>query len=187
MEKKGIICFETGQFASHRTDDEFYAKPLLDFIKDAWDVDVIYRQIATLQELEFYLKQIGKESFLKKYGIIYLSFHGSKGAINLKGTGNVTLDYLMETVAHYNSFYDRHVHFSSCETLKIDEADIKDFKRNTGAASVSGYTKVVDSVSAYINELAYFDQIMRFKSLSTIKEHMSNYQNQLDKLGFTLF
>ena len=31
--EKGIICFETGEFAKYRTDNQFAALPLLEFMK----------------------------------------------------------------------------------------------------------------------------------------------------------
>lgn len=184
--EKGIICFETGQF-NRRTENEFYALPLLEFLKSARGINFIYRSIATLQDLRFYFEQIGKSSYKNKYGIVYFSFHGSPETIYLPGSGNIPLSTIMEEAAATQAFKDCHIHFSACETLNCEDTVIRDLKRNTGAKSVSGYSEEVDSVLAYINELAYFDQLFRFSSKATIKKHMEDYQTQLEKLGFCIY
>ena len=89
-------------------------------------------------------------------------------------------------VEPYKSFSNRHIHFSSCETLKCDEEIIRRFKREVGARTISGYTEEVDSTAAFINVLAYFHQIFKYTSIATYKKHMADYQNQLNKLGFTI-
>ncbi|MBD5234661.1 MAG: hypothetical protein HDS65_10895 [Bacteroidales bacterium] len=187
--RKGIICLETGEFEKYRTEDQFKAQPLLEFMKQAKIIDdYIYRQIATRQELEYYLKKIGDKHYLNKYGVVYFSFHGEPENICLSqnGKNNVSFEDIAEMVAPYDSFKDRHIHFSSCETLNCEDAVIKQFKRNTGAKSVSGYTEEVDVVGAFINELAYFHQIFSDWTMYTVKKHMSDYQKQLCKLGFTI-
>jgi hypothetical protein len=185
--EKGIICFETGEFAKYRTENQFYALPLLQFLESTMDIKYIYRQIATFEELRYYMKIIGAKHFQNDFGVVYFSFHGCPGSIALKGTGNISLDMLAEESAGNESLLGRHVHFSSCETLKCDEEDIMYFKRNVGAKTVSGYTKEVDATQAYINEILYFNQIFRYSTVQTIKKHMENLQSEINKLGFQIY
>lgn len=186
--ENGIICFETGDFKKYNTTNEFYALPLLEFMKNEMGIEFIYRQVATRQELEFYLKKIGDKHFKNKYNVVYFSFHGRPENIFLTHDerSNVSLDDLAEMGAPYESFLDQHIHFSSCETLDCDDSLIKTFKRNVGAKTVSGYTKCVNTTPAFINEFAYFHQIFTFNTLTTIKKHMENYDVQLSKLGFKI-
>ena len=181
----GIICFETGQFRSYNTDNEFYALPLLQYLESAWHVDYIYRQIASIEDFKYYFQKISQERFRQKYGIIYFSFHGSQMSIQLP-EGDVSLDEIGEIAKSCGAFEGRHIHFSSCETLNCDEAVIKRFKRLTKAETVSGYTTRVDSVKSSVNELAYFDQIFNYNTVGTVAKHMRNYQEILDKLGFRI-
>ncbi len=182
--KKGIICFETGEFESYRTEYPFHALPLLQFLKSTMGVEFIYRQIATFEELKYYMKVIGARN---DYGVVYFSFRGSPGNITLKGTGDIPLEMLAEETAGNEALLGRHVHFGSGDTLKCDEEEIVAFKRNVGARSVSGYTKVVDTTQTYINEMLYFHQIFRFSTVQTIKKHMEDYQPEIDKLGFQVY
>lgn len=186
--EKGIICFETGEFAKNSTENQFVALPLLEFMKQAMEIDFIYRQIATRQELEYYLKKIGEKRFQNKYDVVYFSFHGEPGNLCLTQNGKrrISFDDLVEMAVPHESFLHRHIHFSSCETLNCDEELIRRFKRNVGAKTVSGYTESVDSTAAFINELAYFHQIFLYSTVATYKKHMADYQQQLNKLGFTI-
>ncbi|MDE6229155.1 MAG: hypothetical protein K2M40_05140 [Muribaculaceae bacterium] len=187
--ERGIICFETGEFAQRRTENEFYALPLLQFLESALGIPYIYRQIATRQELEYYLNKIGEQHYHNKFGVVYFSFHGEPENICLRRNGhdNISLEDLAEMGAISEAFKDRHVHFSTCETLNCEDAIIKRFKRNVGAKSISGYTKCVDATAAYINELAYMHQIFQYDTITTLKKHMADYQAQLNKLGFTIY
>lgn len=175
---KGIICFETGEFAKYSTKNQFAALPLLEFMKQAMSIDYIYRQIATRQELEYYLKKIGDKRFQNNFDVIYFCFHGEPGSLFLTQNGKslVSLDDLAEMAAPYESFLHRHIHFGSCETLNCDDEIIRRFKRNVGAKTVSGYTESVDSTAAFINELAYFHQIFLYSTVATYKKHMEDYQ-----------
>lgn len=186
--EKGIICFETGEFAKYSTKNQFAALPLLEFMKQAMSIDYIYRQIATRQELEYYLKKIGDKRFQNNFDVIYFCFHGEPGSLCLTQNGKnlVSFDDLAEMAAPYESFLHRHIHFGSCETLNCDDEIIRRFKRNVGAKTVSGYTESVDSTAAFINELAYFHQIFLYSTVATYKKHMEDYQQQLNKLGFTI-
>lgn len=176
--EKGIICFETGEFAKYSTKNQFAALPLLEFMKQAMSIDYIYRQIATRQELEYYLKKIGDKRFQNNFDVIYFCFHGEPGSLFLTQNGKslVSLDDLAEMAAPYESFLHRHIHFGSCETLNCDDEIIRRFKRNVGAKTVSGYTESVDSTAAFINELAYFHQIFLYSTVATYKKHMEDYQ-----------
>ncbi len=121
--EKGIICFETGEFAKYSTENQFAALPLLEFMKQAMGIDYIYRQIATRQELEYYLKKIGDKRFQNKFDVVYFSFHGKPENLCLTQNGKslVSLDDLAEMADPYESFIHRHIHFSSCKTLDCDD------------------------------------------------------------------
>lgn len=184
--KNGIICFETGQFRDYNTDNEFYAFPLLQYLEQARHIQYIYRQIASIEDFKYYFKKISQSRFQDKYGIIYFSFHGNSAGIQLPD-GDVSLNEIANIAAEFGAFEGRHIHFSSCETLKCNEDLIKRFKRKTKAETVSGYTTCVDCVKSSVNELAYFDQIFNYKTVGTVAKHMHNYQAILDELGFCIF
>lgn len=117
----------------------------MQYLEQAWHIPYIYRQIASVEDFKYYFKKISQLHFQSKYGIIYFSFHGDSANIQLP-TGTVSLDEIAEIAANYEAFKGRHIHFSSCETMKCEEDIIRRFKKETKAETVSGYTACMDSV-----------------------------------------
>lgn len=86
------------------------------------------------------------------------------------------------------TFTDKFVHFSSCRTFLGSNKELEHFKEETGATSISGYTKSVDCILSVINDLSYFDQIFRHKTKKTyLASAMDKYYGGLGKeLGFRI-
>ena len=42
-----------------------------------YKVPYIYRRVATLSELDYYLKEFRKKEYINNYDVLYFSFHGS--------------------------------------------------------------------------------------------------------------
>lgn len=83
---------------------------------------------------------------------------------------------------------NKFVHFSSCRTMLGIENSLEQFKINTGAAYISGYTTSVNGVLSAINDIAYFDRIFRYqKKKALVKSAMDKYyQGLCKKLGFKI-
>ena len=154
----GIICLETDwEYTRNRM--SLHTEPLLEFLGKAWKCRFIYRRVATLSELQFYLNKFNTQKNKADYPIFYLSFHGDTRSIQLEADTLVTLDELAKMAD--GCFDGRHIHFSSCCTLLGGEKQLAKFKNEVGAKSVSGYTKKVNGVLSAINDIAYIDQIFR--------------------------
>ena len=69
------------------------------------------------------------------------------------------------------------------------DKELEEFKNDTGALYLSGYTTKVDSILSAINDIAYFDQILRHQTKKAlIASAMEKYYNGLSqKLGFKIF
>ncbi len=189
----GIICIETEwEHTVESSQSSLHTKALLEFFEKSYKCDVIYRRVATRQELRYYLKRFSLKPYKEKYSILYFSFHGNTHSIILEGEKNkeMTLDELADMANEANNcFSKRTVHFSSCRTFIGSEKYIEDFKSKTGALFVSGYTTTVDSVLSAIHDIAYFDQIFRHqvKTALTASAMERYYKGLGDKLGFKMF
>ena len=183
----GIICLETEwEHTNPKNSLSIHSEPLLAFIGKAWKCKTIYRRVATLSELQFYLKKFKTKKY-NEYTIFYLSFHGNTRAIQLEGHDEIlTLDALAELAD--GCFENRHLHFSSCRTLIGSEAVLGQFKSKVKARSLSGYTKKVNGILSAINDIAYFDQILRHPiKPGYAGQSMSKYYEGLGKeLGFRI-
>jgi hypothetical protein len=187
---RGIICLETEwSFNKKKLKDDFTSEPLLKFLKSYYNIDYIYRRVATYSELSYYLKEFSKITFAK-YGIFYFSFHGEKNCIILEGEkkdeASVDLNELADISG--TAFNDKIVHFSSCRTLIGSEEPIKQFKHKTNAKIVSGYRKKVDVIQSAIHDIAYFNELQKRCKFGLVKNAMAKlYGNVEDKLGFEMY
>ena len=160
---------------------------MLRFLHEVHQIPFIYRRVATKGELAYYLKEFGKVEYQKKYSILYFSFHGDTHSIRLEGENkDISLSELYQNES--NVFTDRLVHFSSCNTMLKGENLVNEFKRNTGAKLVSGYTKKVDTMLSCIHDLSLFDTFLSYKQVPAIKRRMETvYGGLSEELGFKIY
>lgn len=195
MKKKAhnIICLEAEWlYNSNRKKERFNLKtePLLNWLKEFHQCDVIYRHILHESDLQYYLDYFkpSKRDF-KNHEIIYIACHGNEATIHLED-GNIDLDTLADMADDF--FEGRIVHFSSCKTL-ADSETAKHFKARTKARLVSGYTKSVDAMKSAIADMALFNDLMyisRNYGVITNEERSSfrkTYRSLLEELGFVAY
>ncbi len=186
-----IICLEAEwMYNSCAKSNKFNLKtePLLNWLKEYHQCNVIYRHIldkANLQHYLDYLQPKKKDS----NEIFYLACHGGEATIQLED-GSIDLDTLADMAG--NCFEGRIVHFSSCKTLSIPEAALH-FKDQTKAKLVSGYTKFVDPMKSAIADMALFNDLMyinrNFGVITNIERSRfrKTYKSLLEELGFEAY
>ncbi len=185
---KGIICIESELQITKRCHRlTLNSEPLIRFIHEMYKVPYIYRRVATLSELDYYLKEFRKKEYINNYDVLYFSFHGSTRAIQLEGEKKLlTLSDLIEIGK--DVFEDRVIHFSSCRTMLGYGEKLKEFKKISKAKSVSGYTKSVDSALSAIHDVALIDAFININQLPAVFRRMSKlYGNLEEQLGFRHF
>jgi hypothetical protein len=187
-----IICLEAEwNYNSQRKDNKFSldTKPLLNWLKEYYNCDIVYRHILTKDDLCHYITYFNTHPReFKKYDIIYIACHGWNHSICLEGEdGYIDLNELAEIADGF--FSDRIIHFGSCKTLANEEAVI-DFKNQCGARLVSGYKKSVDAMKSAIADVAYFNDLMVLKQNIGIITNAERskfrklYKPLHEKLGF---
>ena len=186
--RTGIICIETEfkVISKRKRRIDMDTESLLRFMHEGHQIPFIYRRVATKSELEYYLKQFSRPEYVKDYGILYFSFHGWTHSIYLEGDKvELTLNDLAEIGG--SVFENRLVHFSSCFTLRGSSAITEDFKNESGAKFVSGYSKSVDSMKSAIHDICLFDTFIRYKQTPSIINRMETVYGGLSReLGFKI-
>lgn len=186
--KHGIICIETEWQITKRANRlSLNSEPLMKYISEMYGIPYIYRRIATLGELKYYLEQFSKKEYMNNYSILYFSFHGNTNVIQLEGEKEeLQLDALLEIGG--NVFENRLVHFSSCRTLLGSSAKAENFKENSKAKILSGYTNSVDSSLSAIHDIAFFGEyLIRQKTTAIFNNLEKNFGVLEATLGFKYY
>ena len=189
-QNNGIICLETEwEHTVEKNKRSIHTKPLLEFLEKSSGCEIIYRRVATKNELQYYLRRFNLAKY-DNYSIIYLSFHGDTHSIFLEGEKGDDAVLKLSDLASLSDgvFKDRFVHFSSCRTFLGREKDLEEFKTETGAKCISGYTKKVNGILSAINDIAYFDWIFNCVTMKGLESAMDKlYSGINDELGFKIY
>ena len=185
---KKVFCLETEWDSSaKRMRDKMSVRPLLDFLDQSERVEYVFRNVASREDLKYYLKQLNYKTY-KDYQIIYLAFHGSSKSIDIPSEPNNSLSFIELADISKGVFQDRIIHFGSCKTLNTSDRIIQEFKEKTGAELISGYTKTIDFIRSAIMDIAYFSELVRITNNGTIEKRMDKlYGNLKKELGFKIF
>ena len=186
-----IICLEAEWEYTEHTDNKFSlnTQPMLNWLKESYECDIIYRRIRTKADLKHYLDYFNHnpEEFYK-YDLIYIACHGEKKALWIEGK-DISLSSLANMARGF--FADKVIHFSSCQTLS-NKLTAKEFKKNTGAKLVSGYKIPVNPQTSSICDIAYLNDILSSDDEIDITKYCdedsdfwTRYSSLLTELRFT--
>ncbi len=154
-----IFCLETEWTKSvHDMKKTSPVQSLLEFVNNTLDVPYVFRQVAVLQDFDYYIRHLEAATY-DAYDIVYLCFHGSKGSIKFADKSDYSL--LKFADDYQDLFIGRTIIFDSCSTLKLNEEDLRRVKKQTGARIMIGYTKSVDLVSSFVFELWLLNVLVR--------------------------
>ena len=124
-----IFCLETEWTQSvHDLKDKSTVLSLLEFMEGARQVPYVFRQVATLEDFDYYIRHLEAASY-SPYDIVYLCFHGMSGAI---------------------AFAERSEY--QLTDFAIEHKGIFKGKKLTGARMVIGYRKPVNFVKSFVFE-----------------------------------
>jgi hypothetical protein len=187
-----IICLEAEwEYSVENARNAFSLNtlPMLNWLKEVYDCDVIYRRIRTKADLKYYIDYFRNnvDKDFGKYDIIYFACHGEKKALWIEGQ-SIPLTTLTKWAKSF--FKDKIIHFSSCRTLS-NKIDSKHFKKECDALMVSGYQISVDATDSSIADIAIMNDILSQKDKAKTErytdresEFWQRYGSLLDELHF---
>ena len=89
--------------------------------------------------------------------ILYLGFHGKTGKVCLGSKQEFSLGALSMVLDDFCRH--RVIHFGSCSTLEMDNARLKEFRRQAGALALFGYKSDVDWLHAIAFEVLLLGEL----------------------------
>ncbi|MYG24773.1 MAG: hypothetical protein F4213_01925 [Boseongicola sp. SB0677_bin_26] len=176
---KAIYCLEGNWYGPK---DQTTVEPALTLLERNryLQVPCLHFDIATRSELAFRLKAWAKPTF-KTHTILYLGFHGEAGKVCLGSKQEFSLSDLSNVLK--DSCRHRVIHFGSCSTLEVDNARLKEFRRQTGALALFGYRSDVDWLHAIAFEVLLLGEL---QYLSFTHAGMKGLDSRLNKAAATL-
>lgn len=177
--KPGIFCLETS-WETHLADRKSVL-PILDLLHRTEDVRYIHRDVGTTEELFHYLDRWSLKGYAA-YPVLYLAFHGTKGAICISDKVHVALTDLGQALK--GKAAGRTIVFGSCDTVR-DRVAVADFRKATKAHVVCGYKRKVEWLDSAAFELILLGELTTSqKQGAAVNRIHRNYATHARRLGF---
>ena len=178
----GVFSFE-GDWEPADLTYKASVRPLLAILEQVCGGEFIHRRIGTKEELSYYINKWLQKKY-DLYTVGHFAFHGTRREIQLGGD-SVTLDQLAGMInKNRNGAAGRVIYLGSCSTLGIDEGEIEQFCKATGAKAVVGYRRVVQWIESAAFELLLLETLTHYKSMGWAKKKMNKeYGGLAERLG----
>ena len=177
---KNIACLES--LWNNDLEDRWSVRPILDVVANTYDLKLAHLTCNTEPEFSFNLRMFGKR---RSYGILYLAFHGSPGALYLADETELTLEALQELMA--SRFTDWIIHFGSCSTIAVPRQRLRSFVAETQVSMVMGYTKDIDWIESSAFDLILFQALQQYVDMGAFWRHITGaYPDLIERTGLTV-
>ena len=158
--KRGIYCLEIGEwFGSAKQTHS--VEPILQLLNRCKKNPYIHRDIATHEELVYYLQHWTQKRF-SSHPILYLAFHGTPGCLLLRRPSgrekSLPLDQVLEPLL--GACKGRFIHFGACSAVDVHGRTLNRYLRETHAIGLSGFNADVDWLDSTLFELALLDSLV---------------------------
>ena len=175
---KNIACLEG--LWDDNLEQRISAAALLDLAAKISEVKFTLLTCNTKEEFEFNIFKLCASRIKKHYGVLYLVFHGEPGFIVLSDEVPLSLEELAEIMG--DGFKNWVVHLSSCSTLAVPDARLKNFIRKTKVSLVIGYVKDMYWSECMAMDLLLFENIANYKRLWDMKRAVKSRYGELVKM-----
>jgi hypothetical protein len=180
MTTSKIFALE-GEWNGKKLEHNRSIEPMLRYMEASLEAKYIFRKVNTKESLTQYLKLLGQARF-KQYKVVYFAFHGEARTIWLDD--KVSVDWAELAGLANGALEGRAVHFGSCQVMRTSEDWMLYFKEQTGAASVSGFSKTVDFLHGTLFDVALLYELSTQRADVAMKRMQKNYAPLCEKLGF---
>jgi hypothetical protein len=162
----GVFCLEGEWDRNLRLRNSVL--PLLELLERLEVARSIHRDVATIEEFDYYLKRWAQKGY-SDYQVLYLASHGDSGSLEL-GRDSVTLNELGEKLAGRAA--GRTIYFGSCLTLARYDDELTSFVKKVGAKAVVGYWETIPWLESAAFELLLLERMLRGSRSDAFFNHL---------------
>lgn len=178
--KKHIACLES--FWNDDIENRLSVAPILELLSKRNRIKFTLLTCNTKEELEHNLNLFKKK---KRYGILYLAFHGRPGRIFLDGT-SVDIETLAKLLG--KRFHNWVIYFGCCLTLDVKKERISNFMKETGVSIVIGYDRYIDWLTSTATDLLLLERLQFYRDMRKFwKTFKRNYRGIAGIIGLKAF
>lgn len=161
-----IFCLE-GEWGRYVRSRETVL-PLLELLDRLDEASFYHRDVATSEELTYYLKKLDRLS-TNTFPVLYLACHGEEehGEIGIY-LGGATLSLGVVGELLERKLAGRILYFGSCLVGSASDEQIQDLARVTGARGIVGYETEVDWLESASFDLLLLPRLVRAKRMDAI-------------------
>jgi hypothetical protein len=186
---KGVFCLEISDwFGTMKKKNT--VEPVLELLHHSpLEVPYIHRDVATKEELNFYLRKWTLAEY-KNYPILFLAFHGAPGEIFLAQNNKVIkIDELLKILEE--RCHKKIIHFGACSVFNLQGRILKRILTRFDALAISGYSSEVDWVTSSVFEMLFLAELqknaMTKSGILAVKKRINEIAPKLSKtLGFKM-
>jgi hypothetical protein len=122
---------------------------------------------------------------LRGFGVLYLSFHGAPGRIEL-ATEALELEDLARRMGR--GFKGWVLHLGACKTMRVPVERLEAFVASTGVALVLGYRMDVDWLESASTELLLLAQLQQYVDMRSMwASSYKKHQGLIDLTGLSAY
>ncbi len=187
--KKGVFCLEISDwFGSMKKKNT--VEPVLELLHHSpLEVRYIHRDVATKEELNFYLGKWTLAEY-RSYPILYLAFHGAPGELFLaENSGMINIEELLKILE--GKCHKKIIHFGACSVFNLEGRVLKRIISRFDALAISGYSSEVDWVTSSVFEMLFLAELQKNaltkSGILAVKNRIKEIAPHLSKkLGFKM-
>lgn len=163
---RGVFCLEGAWSPDLRVRTS--VRPMLEMLEVVGSCSHIHRDVHTAEEMKSLLKKWTQKS-MEHWSVLHLAMHGTNRTLHLGGKTTISLEELGEMLR--GRCVGRVVYIGACSVAK-NGAALEDFRKQTKADYVLGYTKNVDWITSAAFEMALFHALSKYTKVGDALNYM---------------
>ncbi|WP_433533787.1 DUF6642 family protein [Micromonospora sp. CA-249363] len=160
--------------------------PTLELLERLRQIRYIHRDVATLDELRYYLDQWLSRRYAA-YEVGIFAIDGSPGRLRLSKRHELDLAELMSWLQGRCS--GKRLYFDCGTILRVPESTLDDIVEQTGAAMVCGFTRTIDWIESSAFDTVLIERLANGQKANSVGQLVDSarWAPLAQHLGFRMF